>query len=243
MPPVPTPHAANEAALDAPCVERRADDALSRRDLFRLRLRLHEIPLREGPLGPYLARRLPSRPDGELRRLRDVGPAARQAHHQQSRLQGRQDPGRPGRGGHKADSSDRRFIHRGRRAGVRADVRRHAVSGRTKACRENRIPQRRRDLLFPHHLLQEDQVSARRGPQVRRGRGVVGPVRRAGRGDRLFLHRRACGIPAVLHRASLQLDRQTHAHPGPRPPRAAESRSEVQGQLRHDGPAAADVLA
>ena len=149
----------------------------------------------------------------------------------------------PGGGRHEADSSDRRFIHRGRRAGVRADVRRHAVSGRTKARRENRIPQRRRDLLFPHHLLQEDQVSARRGPQVRRGRGVVGPVRRAGRGDRLFLHRRACGIPAVLHRASLQLDRQAHAHPGPRPPRAAESRSEVQGQLRHDGPAAADVLA
>ena len=55
--------------------------------------------------------------------------------------------------------------------------------------------------------------------------------------DELAEFRRYCTEPPYT------LDRQAHAHPGPRPPPAAESRSEVQGQLRHDGPAAADVLA
>ena len=81
------------------------------------------------------------------------------------------------------------------------------------------------DLVFTDPLLQEDQVPARRRVEVRRGRGVLGSVRRAGRGDRLFLFRRSPGLQTLLHRTSGSANRRANAHAGPRQPPASRRQS------------------
>ena len=164
--------------------------------------------------------------------------------HQQPRLQGRQDPRRAREVRWQARASDRRFVHRGRRAGVRATLRRHAVSGRTESVR--RKSNSSTPASSPTHppSTTRNQIPARR---------------RASSSTRSWCFRicptcRTKRCPISASTRSLNFSGIAPSLPTTQPPNRTltpvpgrhalpEDRSEVQGPLRHDGPAAADVLA